>query len=377
MAKKVAGTLEGIQASEIYNRILDPKDPIDDVVEDMKKRWAYDFYGRRPAPALLEDGALKVTDLDMACLLSALADRGAVISIPFYKSRRPKTYRDDEWVVSAGDRHGKIMGLTSNKDVFSFSTLIVDANVVKRAPVGNDEVGAFRNFMVVDMDGHFYDGWREICFVPTRKENAFIIEKGLWTGNKIYFKNFVHPNRWVSFYGQPYVLTKILIARLKEEARDAGVQLKLLESAVPAADESEESESERVASGPSASERVKAFEAAVDAPVPTEGFPSYLNANAARTRLKKLRYVDVPALQFAIRATELAFCQRARSFDALGDLGALADEPFPAWITGAKFEDHAVKRTTWRRLVLHQRAPFAPGLALKYRVRWKSERVAA
>lgn len=383
MAKKVAATLKKIQDSEIYARITDPSDAIDDVIEEAKGWWKYDLLGRSPSRALVNpDGSLmKPTDLDLACFLAALAGRGAVINLPTYVSRRPRQLRDDEWVVSKGNRHGKLVGLTSNKDVFSFSVLMIDANVVKTSGEGQ-QVGAFRNFMVVDLDGHFYDGWKVIEFVPSAKENDFAKEKGLWTGNKIYFDRFVHPNRWVSFFGTPYVLTKILIARLKAEAKDLFQQVKAAKAAGPASDERDDDEGGRTDVGPSTSEKVKAFEAEVVAPVP-ETYSRYSALDEAEARLKKIRFTDIPELQFATRATELAFCEQAKSFRALDpdakgpEYATLDDEPMPGWITGARFEDQLVKRTTWRRLVLHQAAPFAAGLALRYRVKWKSERVAA
>jgi len=196
--------------------------------------------------------------------------------------------------------------------------------------------------------------------------------------DKVVFDRFVHPNRWVSFFGTPYVLTKILITRLEAEARDLYHQA---QGPAPEADADEEKrEGPGVSIGPSRTEKVRSFTAEVDAPVPEE-FPTY-SLEAARVRLREIRYTDLPELRFAARATEMAFCQRARCFDALVaddelPAGLLTPEPIPGWISGAAFEDHLIKRTTWRRLVLHQSAPFVKGLAIRYRVKWKSERVAA
>lgn len=376
--KKVAATLKEIQGSEIYGRIMDPADLLTDLIEEVKGWWKLDLFGRRPTAALVDEQnqLLKPTDLDLACFLAALADRNAVIKLPTYKIRRPRQLRDDEWITSENNRHGKLCGLTSNKEVFSFSVLMIDANVVRQITDERQEVGAFRNFMVVDLDGYFYDGWKVIEFIPSRKENDFLARRGLWTGDKIFFDRFVHPNRWVSFFGTPYVLTKILIARLEAEAKDLYQQSKTF-AGTDDADEGKEGSG--VVTGPAKSEKVRSFTAEVDAPIP-EAFPIYELA-AAQARLKKIRFTDLPELRFAARATELAFCQRARAFDALVEEGAppvegLPPEPMPAWITGAAFDDHLIKRTTWRRLVLHQEAPFVKGLAIRYRVRWKSERVA-
>lgn len=384
MTKTVAKTLKEIPASDIYARILDPNDKLDDVIELMKAHWAYDLYSRRPGPALLEDGVLKPTDLDLACFMSALADRGAVINIPKYELRRAATRREGEHVVSKDNRHGAVIGLVSNKDVFSFSVRMRDMNVMTTDGDGHDGVGAFRTFMLVDINGKWYDGWNKIEFMPSRRENAFLEDKKLWTGNTVYFDNFVHPNRWVSFYGKWYILTKILVARLRAEAsaRRADVKSKTAGGlAFPTEGEGalkEWGESETI--GESKPEKVNAFAAEVDAPIP-EDFAPYPETQegliAAQKRATLLTYTEVPLLNFACRATELAFAKRADVFRFM-DGGPPQMEPFPAWISGAAWErKYKIKRTEWNRLVLHQSVPFAKGLALRYRVHQKTERVAA
>lgn len=388
--KTVAKTLKEIPASDIYTRILDPSDKLEDVIELMKEHWSYDLYSRRPGPALLEDGVLKPTDLDLACFMSALVDRKAVINIPKYELRRAATRREGEHVVSKDNRHGHVLGLVSNKDVFSFSVRMKDANVITTDGEGNDGVGAFRTFMLVDLNGKWYDGWNKIEFMPSRKENDFLNDKRLWTGNTVFFENFVHPNRWVSFYGKWYILTKILVARLRAEAsaRRAEVKSKLAGGlAFPTEGEDapkEWGETETV--GASKSEKVNAFAAEIDAPIP-EDFAPYPETQegliAAQKRATLLSYTEVPILNFACRATELAFANKAKSFSVYmdgSDVQAFPTppEPFPSWISGATW-DHAykIKRTVWNRLVLHQSVPFLKGLALRYRVHKKTEQVAA
>jgi hypothetical protein len=387
--KHVAETLKGITSSEIFAKIMNPADDLKDVVELMKAHWAYDLYSRRPGPALLEDGVLKPTDLDLACFLSALVDRKAVINIPTYQLRRAATRREGEHVVSKDNRHGHVLGLTSNKDVFSFSVRMRDANVLT-FDEGSNGVGAYRNFMLVDLDGSWYDGWKKIEFMPSRKENDFLEDKRLWTGNVIYFDNFVHPNRWVSFYGQWYVITKILVMRLRAEAsaRRAEVKAKLA-SGLTFPTEGEGALEEYGAVeviGESKPEKVNSFVAEVDMDVPETYVPfpeTREGLIAAHKRSVQLTYTDVPALNFAVRATELAFAQRAGSFfvlshDADKPTGEPPPEPLPAWISGTRWErNHKIKRTAWNRLVLHQSIPFVKGLALRYRVLKKTERVAA
>jgi hypothetical protein len=244
--------------------------------------------------------------------------------------------------------------------------------------------------MLVDLDGTWYDGWNKIEFMPSCKENDFLDDKSLWTGNTVFFKNFVHPNRWVSFYGQHYLLTKVLVMRLRAEAAFRRVEVKAkLASGLTFPTEGEGAPKEHGAVevvGESKAEKVAAFEAEVDVDVP-EFYDSYPDTQeglvAAQKRATLLTYTEVPALNFAVRATELAFAQRARSFDVVSNgaekpTGSPPSEPFPAWISGAKWDhEHKIKRTVWNRLVLDQKIPFAKGLALRYRVYKKTERVAA
>lgn len=415
MTKKVASSLENLASSEPWQRILDPNDACDDIGKELIEHWGYDLYERRPRRALLEDGVLRPTDLDLACFLSTLADRGAIIDLPTYTLRRPATKREGERVVSKDHRHGKVLGLVSNKEVFSFNVKISDLNVVfNTSPCPNcegkglikgltpclkcnetgeiqspngegEQAGAPRNFMLVDLDGNWHEGWHSIIFTPKRKENDFLDKHELYTGNTIFFENFVHPNRWVSFYGKWYLLTKLLVERFRAEASFCGSQVKSIQASgqsFPASGPGSEREwgkSEVV--GPAVSEKVPAFEAEIDADVP-RSFPAYPTTQAgliaAKARMNHLRYEITPALSFAVRATELAFSKKADAFAWLPSVArAHGLEPFPSWITGAAWEhDYKIKRTVWNRLVLGRHAPFVKGMALRYRVYEKSERVA-
>ena len=239
--------------------------------------------------------------------------------------------------------------------------------------------------MLVDLNGTWHDGWKKICFSPKRKENDFLESKGLWTGDTVYFENFVHPNRWVSFYGQWYLLTKLLVERYRAEAAFCGTEVKRIQAAGLKFPESgqgaqvEWGKTEVV--GPSATEMVPAFEAEIDADIP-RSFPAYPTTQvglvAAKARMNALRFNVTPALSFHVRATELAFCNKADSFAWLPQSTRQHQaEPFPSWITGAAWEhDYQIKRTSWNRLVLGRHAPFVAGMALRYRVYEKSEKVA-
>lgn len=371
--------MKELAPKEVINRILDPKDFLNDVIAALKDHWSYDLYTRRPGPALVEDGVLSSTDLDLACFFAALVERSAVINIPTYKSLRAATKREGEYIVSKDNRHGHVLGLTANKDVFTFSIRINDMNVMSSDGSGKDTVGAPRNFTLVDTDGQWYDGWKKIVFLPSRKENAFLEDKRLWTGNEVVFKNFIHPNRWISFYGRWYLLTKILIDRLRAETTFCNSECKRLEAAgirYPETGPGAQQVWPATESEPGEPVKVKAFEAEIDGVTVPTAFPGYEVSQAglvaAKARAKQLRYYDVPMLSFATRATELAFA------NAAGWRSGVLKEPLPAWYSDGKWErDHKIKRTLWNRLPLDRSVSFlSDGACLRYRIYEKTERVA-
>ena len=150
MSKHTAEAFAKMAAGPALQRILDRSAPVDDLIPIVSSHWGYDLYSRRPGPAVLENGVLKPTDLDLACFLSALKDRGAVINLPTYRARRARTEKEGERVVSKENRHGPVMGLVSNKQVFSFSVLVTDHNVIvagDEAKGTRDSVGAPRAFI--------------------------------------------------------------------------------------------------------------------------------------------------------------------------------------------------------------------------------------
>lgn len=348
-------------------RFLDRSAPVDSLIAPTLVHWEYDLYSRKPAPALLEDGSLTPTDLDLACFLAALAAKKAVIALPKYSSRRPRVERVDEYVINKDMRHGQVIGLIANKDVFSFSVRIQDMNVVRQSEDGPDEIGAPRNFMLVDMDGTWHDGWKSIEFMPNKKMNSWLEDNRLWTGNTVHFQNFVHPNRWISFYGAPYLATKILIQRLEEECRFyRQEENRLLELgivmpeplAVP----------RHTSTAPSNSIQVTTLEAVVDAPYHSAYAPLSLTQDAliaSHERVTKLTYTSLPELRFATRCTELAFSKWLNDGEK-----SLA---LPAWLRGLRWEAgyrEPGKRTDWKRLA------FTGELSLRYREWVKTERVA-
>lgn len=374
--KQVAATLKDAVASEAMQRILNRAEPVFDIADTLLDHWKYDLYTRKPGPAYFENGALQPTDLDLACFLSALVDRKAVIVLPHYKSKRAKTTREGEHVLSRSNRHGQVLGMIANKEVFSFSIRVFDQNVIQQGDESKpDQTGAFRSFMLVDLDGTWHEGWSQIEFMPTAKENAFLNDRSLWTDNTVVFKNFVHPNRWISFYGQYYMLTKALIDRLEQENKHLNAEIKRLLTAgftFPLEGEGAKAEWPHTEKGESKPVKVPAFEATVDLEFrgmfnPCEDSQEALIKADALAR--RIRYSINPALRFATRATELAFAQAGAKHKG-----------FPAWIKGASWETGYREpggRTAWERLVLHQAFPGQRGVALRYRQYEKTERVAA
>lgn len=353
-----------------------------DIANELIQHWSYDLYSRKPGPALLEDGILTPTDLDLACFMSALVDRQAVINIPKYTSRRPRTERENEMIVSKDNRHGHVMGLRSNKNVFSFSVLINDANVVQSVfETKEDILGAPRNFMLVDLNGQWYEGWNVIEFLPTAKENDFLKNKKLWTENKIYFKNFVHPNRWISFYGKYYLLTKALIQRLEDEAKFLRDEVKQLQN--------KPSGSTKAHSDSGKPIKVAAFEAEVDIEFKNQYMESTVLSDILGEDLKKVNeirkselqvisYQLLPKLRFAARATELAVYNHLMSHN-LAVPTIPNTFPFRSLVSNSIWSmsyKKPGKRTIWNRLEMANKFPGFPDFALRYRIYEKTERVA-
>jgi len=394
--KQIANTLKTLLDNPQIQMICDRTQDLNGLIQEVRDYWKLDLFTRKPGPALLSDGTFKGTDLDLATFVTALADRGAVINLPTYKGIRAATKREGERVIAKENRHGKVLGLWSNQDVFAFGIRVLDHNVVTSNPDGSESVGAPRNFTITNLKGEWYDGWQRIEFSPTAKENTFLQDKSLWTENQIVFKNFVHPNRWVSFYGQYYVITKILLDRLEEESKHLYTTIKALQEAgvkYPATGtgaKTEWPESQKV--GEEEVVTVPAFQCEIDFPEFKGEYPrrgETVDSLVAMTdRRKSLIYHLMPELRFAARAVELAFYKygiERNEVDATTIAGGkstvptLMDERLPTWIDAKWERDYTPKgkRNKWSRLVLFQPAPGKQGVALRYRIWEKKERVAA
>lgn len=366
--KQVASSLLFMMTEPIVQAIMDRSAGIMPIIKEVADFWKFDLFTRRPGPAYYDErGNLHTTDLDLAVFLYSLAGRKAVINIPEYKAKRVSAQRKDQQLTSKYNRHGEIINVGANKEFFSFNIRIKDLNVV-----GEDEVGAPRTFMLTDLDGSWYDGWRTIQFVPTIKENKFITENSLWTGNRIYFKNFVSPNRWTSFFGRHYVITKMLINRLKEEASFYNSQWKLFASTGLEFPEGEGPQTyEYGEKEKGVRKNIQAFEVKIQHPPFENEFPqkeaTVENMVDAYKRQKLLTYTVIPRLQFAIRATEYAHFK--------------APTRMPFWLKNVKWEigykESPRSRTLWERLPLYQLEVGKPAVSILKRTYEKSTEVAA
>jgi len=365
MAKEVAGTLKTVLESPIMKAIMDRRTDLVETIQKVQAFWGYDLFSRKPGPAY-RDGVFVGTDLDLACFLYALVDRKAVIKLPTYRAIRPRSVTEGEVLSSKHNRHGQIVSLVSNMDTFIFSVKIMDMNVMTM-----DQVGGYRNFAVTDFDGKWYDGWNVIEFLPTAEENRFITDNDLWSGNRISFKNFVHPNRWTSFYGQYYFITKALIARLQDECSFLRALIKDMEQngvRWPARGNGARKTYPKTTKEAGKKIKVSSLQVEVDIPEPVG---SYLGAAfTTENMVQKQHLLDtyrraITRLQFMTRATELAFYQRG-------------DKVLPAWIKNTEWEEGYVqkgKRTKWDRLVLFQPGVGETGVSIRKRLYEKTEEV--
>lgn len=349
--------------SDMLTVISDRRALVDQVASFLRSHWSYDLTSRQPPVVDEESGDARWNDL--ACFLTALAERRAIINLPVYKSRRPQQKRSNEHVISAENRHGKILRVVSNKDLFSFGVLVEDLNVIK-SDGERDSAGALRNFLVMDLDGTWYDGWKAIEFLPNTKENDWLTSGG-WTGNRVMFDAFVHPNRWTAFYGKYYLATKVLVERLEEEAKALRAWLK--EHAKEATSSSRPRDGTVTESGPSRSVTVAAFEATIEHPLFTGKFAVPRSIKMARERLSAANDALYP-LRFAVRTTELAFYENA--------IHRGQSEPLlPSWVKDGPFRWIGYRKP--RSAVQWQSLQMAnmPSVAIRYRIWEKTERVAA
>lgn len=352
-------------------RLTDRTQDVRAAVGRVADSWKYDLEERKFGPALVDSSTGKATtELDLAVFMAALADRRAVVTLPKYKSRRAATRTEGEVVVSKENRHGRVMRLTSNKDVWSFNVLVEDANVITTG-----EVGKPRNFMLQDIDGKWHDGWKVVRFMADTAAEKKLFENA----HEVTFEYFVHPNRWTSIYSRPYLLAKVAIERLRDQERFLKAERKRLRDDL-GVEPPAWPKSEKV--GSDTKIKVWAFNAFVDGAELTGEYEPYPTTHEVLEEIGQLLHrigEFLQQLRFHTRASEFAFWKhavlRSLSEDEIlpylkGDVEKAVRQPSWAsgsWETGYKEKPKA--RTFFAR---YQRDD---GLSVRWRAWQKSERV--
>jgi len=353
-------------------RLTDRKHDVRACTGRVLDQWRYNLTDRKFGPAYQDpETGQFTTDLDLAVFMSALAERRAVVSLPVYKGRRASTYTEGEMVVSKENRHGRIISIRSNKDVFSFSALVEDANVITTG-----EVGKPRNFMLQDLDGTWHDGWKKVSFMADTEE-----EKKLFANTRhVSFGYFVHPNRWASFYSRNYLLAKVAIERLTDEQRHLKAERKRLKELLDVPPKvwpkSEKTGAEK-------KETFWAMNAFVDGIEFTGEYQTYPDTQDGLDTVQMLlhRIDDLLAqLRFHTRATEFAFWRHGvlssiPETDVLDYLkGNLHEQPRqPKWAKGTWLTGYKEKPKARTFFACMEREE---GLSLRWRCWKKTERVA-
>lgn len=348
-------TPEQLISKSSFLDVLNNESTIRDLVEAMLAYWDYDLDSQRPGPAVVHGDTVAASDLDLACLLSTLAKRNAVIILPKYMSGGPSNENKGQHLISKDNRRGQLIRLNSNQQYFSFSALVQDMNVMNE----DGSLGAPRNFYIVGKDGRWHPGWESIQFVADAKENKFIGTYGIAVGDNVAFNTFVSPRRWTAFYGPYYLLSKLMIRRLEVEAKVLKSALTAYKSASDGASKSRYSKNSKDKSA-FATTKVKVPVMTVEVDADTYG--SLNTSGLSKWELEAtLKRVNgwLPALRFATRATELAWYKHK------GEQGGR-----PAWVT-KEFEDCRIGRTNWRGLQASSYLPVSleDDIRLRYRIR--------
>jgi len=359
------------EKKRLMDRTQDPRAACGRILD----AWGYDLDKRKLGVAFEDpDKPGRYTiNREMAVYVAALANRRAVITVNGrYRNWRASTRREGEVVVSKENRHGQVMGITSNKDLLNFNVLVNDADVVT-----TDEIGKPRNFTLQGPDGQWYDGWRSLQLIPkTEAEKALFRD-----ADEVSFDHFIHPNRWSSFYSRYYLLAKLAIDRLADQVRFLKAEQKRIrtELEIPPP---EWAKTEKVG----AEKKVSfwAFNAVVEGGELVgdyTGFETTPEGLEDCTLLRKRCEALLTQLRFHTRATEFAFWQHAireaipedQLLDYLKNGGT--DPRQPAWAKGewqTGYKEKPKARTFWARMEREHE-----GLALRWRCWQKSERVAA
>jgi len=364
--KHIAQTIKSLPVHPMIQDIFNKSTYLSFAINEIQGYWNYDLMTRKPGRVYSENGIFQGVNLDLACFLYALLGRDSIINVPHYKSFRQTRFKKDQELISKFNRNGQLIGVLGNKDNFRFSIRIIDQNVI-----GEDKVGDFRTLSLTDFDGTWYNGWQKIEFVPTRKENRFLTENNLWTGNTVIFRDFVHPNRWTSFFGHHYIISKLLIARLTEERAYLNkVKKRMLTEGISYPPTWKKTPLTYTDSEIDAGKQIQvdSFEVEID-------FPDY----------SKTTYRDYESSQDSLVLVSNLYSDYGKSIERLRFMTRVTElshynspDRLPSWLKGVKWEKDYVpkgKRSKWERLVLFQPGVGETAVSIRKRSWSKSERV--
>jgi hypothetical protein len=313
--------------------IADRSSDVRSLGNDLLEAWGFDLEKRSPGVAYVDSAGKQVTTLDMACLLTKLVEWGSTINVPAYKSVGAATRKEGQVVTSKENRHGKIVGIVSHKEVFNFNFRIHDANVMTSHGVGD-----WRNFQIFHA-GTWHDGLRQLTFLPTEHEKE-LLAKIPSNGNTIVFKDFISPNRWPSFYGRHYLLAKALIPRLADQKKTLNKQISAIMKELKIEPEPWP-KSEKI--GETKPKEVWRFTAVVDGVAELKGdyatFPATKAGLEDAQNLKSRLNAIQERLSFQVRATEWAFFERVRK--------VIPDADIVKWVAGSIHDDKQPSRPSW------------------------------
>ena len=356
--KRIAATLSDFAADPLVERMLDRASDIRLTLPSVLNFWKWDLFSRKAG--LAYDGS---TTLDMAVVLAELQNREAVIDLHKYKSFSNNPYRADQKVDHRKKRFGKLTSLVSNQKTFKFSVRIYDENVVNE----DGSNGDFRTFNITDFDGEFSESWKKITFDETREENAYLESADVVNDHTVEFNDFISPNRWTSFYGCAFWKSKLMIKRLQAQIKHLKAEEKRIVAEGVAYPEGQGPGSFPTfpPKGETKGIKVECFESDLDMVDSFHGdFITYSVSQDALIEVIELRKMlnrSIEYLRFVTRATDFAMYEYGGA--------KTANQLFPAWIKGVKWELEKIKKTEWMMLHLNSH------LTIRYRIFKKKENV--
>jgi hypothetical protein len=386
-------------------QLADRSHGIMEVVNDLIASWSYDLSSRKPGVAYVTPDGNPVTDLDLACYISSLVSKRAVINLPVYHGARGKSHTEGDVVVSSANRHGRTVELRSHQKVWSFGVCIDDANVMTA-----DSVGKSRTFLMQGIDGDWHDDWSTIEIMPQGLDKE-VFDALCGKDRMMRFDYFIHPMRWTSVFGENFRVAKYAADyRIPDELRWLKAEIKRLRDETkteppvwPKSTKDKKSERPK---------KAWAYESFLDGVSLTGDYPALYKCEEGKdydmdkakadlkeavSRKKRLESVQ-KTLRFHIRASEFAWWQHLTKGIPVST-GSFTDDKYRdpvlsrepiEWVAKggvAVTKPSWAKDKTWRHGVKDPLKPkgttlFASmemeeGVSYRFRVMHKTEQVAA